>query len=101
MVSPNSWDNLFDKNFDPDTNISVYNNKKVYGFDIQRTKNWMGKIKNHEKFICDILLSDIETIYMILAKNSYNSDDIRKNLKKISNFKIFYKSLNNYLITKR
>ena len=37
MVSPNSWDNLFDKNF-VDANISVYNNKKVYGFDIQRTK---------------------------------------------------------------
>tara|TARA_B100001113_G_C21101586_1_gene618985 strand:- start:804 stop:1886 length:1083 start_codon:yes stop_codon:yes gene_type:complete len=101
MVSPNSWDNLFDKNF-VDANISVYNNKKVYGFDIQRTKNWMGKIKKHEKFICDILLSDIETdLYDFSKKNSYNSDDIRKNLKKISNFKIFYKSLNNYLITKK
>ncbi len=98
MISSDKWSKLFNKDF-VDANISVYNDKKVYGFDVQRTKNWENKIQKHEKFICDILLNDLDTkLYNFQNEEKYSLSDIKNNLKIISKYDIFYNSLKDYLI---
>ena len=78
MIMPENWDKLFNKSF-VDANISVYGKKKVYGFDIKRTKNWKEKILSHELFICDFLLSDYKNdFYNFETKKSTHRLKLKK-----------------------
>ena len=96
MINSASWKNLFDKNF-VDANISVYTKEKVYGFDIKRTTNWKNNIKDHELFICDILLNKFNNKKECFTSGiNYDLDKISKNLETISKYPLFYNALQKY-----
>jgi len=96
MINSAQWKNLFDENF-VSANISVYSKKEVYGFDINRTTNWKKSIQEHELFICDILLSQLENIEKSYSSTtSYSLEKTVKNLEKISKYPLFYNALHRY-----
>ena len=96
MIASESWQSLFDKKF-VNANISVYTRKKVYGFDEKRTINWKNNIKEHELFICDILLNKFNNDKeSFTSQKIYSPSEITKNLEIISKYPIFYNALQKY-----
>jgi hypothetical protein len=100
MIDSQKWESLFDKNF-VSANTSGYTLKKVYGFDEKRATNWKNNIKEHELFICDILLdkfnNDEESF---ISNKTYSVNEIAKNLEIISKYPIFYNALQKYNLDK-
>ena len=100
MIDSQKWESLFDKNF-VNANISGYSMKKVYGFDEKRATNWKKNIKDHELFICDILLNEFNNVEESFTSNkTYSVNEIAKNLEIISKHPIFYNALQKYNLDK-
>ena len=100
MIDSPKWESLFDKNF-VSANTSGYTLKKVYGFDEKRTTNWKNNIKEHELFICDILLAKFNNAEeSFISNKTYSVNEIAKNLEIISKYPIFYNALQKYNLDK-
>jgi len=101
MINSETWKSLFDENF-VNANISVYTKEKVYGFDINRTTNWRNNIKDHELFICDILLNQFNNNNESFTSGvNYDLENISENLEIISKYPLFYNALQKYNLNKK
>ena len=84
MLEPESWPKLFDTNF-VDANISAYTFKKVYGFDIARTKKWIQSINIQDLHLVEFIAGErlVEMGYK-LALEEFDQNILTKGLDQIS-----------------
>ncbi|MDC0239187.1 sulfotransferase domain-containing protein [Candidatus Thioglobus sp.] len=99
MIQGDKWKDLIDEKVTK-VNISVYTNKKVYGFDKKRNETWVGELKPWELALCDFLAGNLmDKMGYKRTNESFTGSDIEYGLNLLYRQPYLCKTLEHFLKT--
>ena len=96
MIETEKWPELLEQN-NVKVNVSVYTNKKVYGFDPKRNETWKDSLQKWEIALCDYLAGDLlEEMGYDRLSSGYQLSDLEYGMNQLKKQPYLLKTLNHF-----